>query len=67
GNTSRPILNRLHAEINAALKAPDLKKKQQAAGIDPQGSATREEFAKFVREDTERWAKLVKEANIQVE
>ncbi|MGE5523185.1 MAG: Bug family tripartite tricarboxylate transporter substrate binding protein [Rhodospirillaceae bacterium] len=67
GRTPPRILDRLHSEINAALKAPELKKKQQGAGIDPQGSATREEFVKFVREDTQRWAKLVRDANIHVD
>lgn len=67
GKTPPRILDRLHSEINAALKAPELKKRQQAAGIDPQGSATRAEFVKFVREDTQRWAKLVRDANIHVD
>jgi tripartite-type tricarboxylate transporter receptor subunit TctC len=67
GKTPKPILDRLFAEINLALKAPELRKRQHAAGIDPQGSATREEFVKFVQDDTLRWAKLVKDANIQVE
>jgi tripartite-type tricarboxylate transporter receptor subunit TctC len=67
GKTPAPVVDRLFKEINAALQAPELRKRQQGAGIDPQGSATRAEFVKFVREDTERWAKLVQQANIKVE
>ena len=67
GKTPAPIVDRLFKEINAALQAPELRKRQQGAGIDPQGSATRAEFVKFVRDDTERWAKLVQQANIKVE
>jgi tripartite-type tricarboxylate transporter receptor subunit TctC len=67
GKTPGPVVDRLFKEINAALQAPELRKRQQAAGIDPQGSTTRAEFMQFVRADTERWAKLVKEARIQVE
>jgi tripartite-type tricarboxylate transporter receptor subunit TctC len=64
--TPPAILDRLHAEINRALKAPDLKRRQQGAGIDPQGSPSRAGFAKFVKDELVHWAKLVKEAGIQV-
>lgn len=67
GRTSAPVLDRLFAEINRALTIAELRKRQHAAGIDPQGSASREEFTRFVRDEMTRWAKLVKDANIQVE
>ncbi len=67
GKTPAPMLDKLFVEINRALQAPELRKRQHAAGIDPQGSPSRADFVKFVREDTVRWAKLVKDANIQVE
>ena len=65
--TPRPVAERLFAEINKALKAPEVKKRQNAAGIEPGGSVSREEFAKFVREDTARWAKIIRDAGIKVE
>lgn len=61
------IVDYLFAQINKALLAPRVKKRQNAAGIDPRGSASRGEFAKFIREDTARWAKVVKDAGVQVE
>ena len=67
GKTPRPIAERLFAEINKALQAVEVKRRQNAAGIEPGGSRSREEFAKFVREDTARWAAIVKEAGITVE
>ncbi|HWI13485.1 MAG TPA: tripartite tricarboxylate transporter substrate binding protein [Burkholderiales bacterium] len=67
GRTPGAIADRLHAAVNNALQAPEVRKRQQGAGIEPVGSATRAEFAQFVREDTARWAKLVREAHIQVE
>jgi tripartite-type tricarboxylate transporter receptor subunit TctC len=65
--TPRPVAERLFAEINKALKAPEVRKRQNAAGIEPGGSVSREEFAKFVREDTARWAQIIRDAGITVE
>jgi tripartite-type tricarboxylate transporter receptor subunit TctC len=65
--TPRPIADRLFAEINKAMLAPEVKKRQNAVGIVPGGSASRAEFVKFIREDTERWAKIIREAGILVE
>jgi len=57
----------LTIEINKAMQATEVKKRQNAAGIEPGGSPSREAFARFVREDTARWAKIVRDANIKVE
>jgi tripartite-type tricarboxylate transporter receptor subunit TctC len=65
--TPRQIADRLVVEINKALRAPEVKKRQNAAGIEPGGSASREEFARFVREDTARWGEIIKQADISVE
>ena len=65
--TPRAIADRLFAEINKAMQHPDVKKRQNAVGIEPGGSPSRAEFAKFIREDAARWAKIIKDANIKVE
>jgi tripartite-type tricarboxylate transporter receptor subunit TctC len=65
--TPRQIADRLFIEINKAMKAPEVKKRQNATGIEPGGSASRAEFAKFIREDTARWAKIIHDAGIKVE
>lgn len=65
--TPRQIADRLFIEINKAMKAPEVKKRQNAAGIEPGGSASRAEFAKFIREDAARWAKIIHDAGIKVE
>jgi tripartite-type tricarboxylate transporter receptor subunit TctC len=67
GKTPAAVADRLFQEVNKALHAPELKRRQAMAGIEPMGSASREEFARFVREDTLRWAKIVKDAAIVVE
>ncbi|MBI3937736.1 MAG: tripartite tricarboxylate transporter substrate binding protein [Betaproteobacteria bacterium] len=63
--TPRRIADRLVVEINKAILAPDVKKRLNAMGIEPIGSQSRKEFAKFVREDRVRWAKVIGEAGIK--
>lgn len=65
--TPRQIADRLFVEINKAMRAPEVKKRQNAAGIEPGGSPSRAEFAKFIREDAARWAKIIRDAGIKLE
>jgi tripartite-type tricarboxylate transporter receptor subunit TctC len=65
--TPMRIADRLFTEINNALQSTDLKKTQHAAGIVPIGSVSRAEFVQFVRADTAKWAKIIKEADIKPE
>jgi tripartite-type tricarboxylate transporter receptor subunit TctC len=58
-NTPAAVVNRLNAEINAALADPALKAKVTAlGGMVLPGSAG--EFGKFVADETAKWAKVVK-------
>jgi tripartite-type tricarboxylate transporter receptor subunit TctC len=61
------IADLLFVEINRALENPELRKRWQALGVVPRGSASRAAFVKFIREDTARWAKIIKDANLQLE
>jgi tripartite-type tricarboxylate transporter receptor subunit TctC len=65
--TPAAIANRLFTEINKAMRAPEVKKRQNYAGIEPEGSPSREDFAKFLREDRARWGKIIREAAIKLE
>ena len=65
--TPPQIADRLFAEINRAMRAPEVKKRQNYAGIEPEGSPSRAEFAKFLREDRARWGKIIRDAGITVE
>ena len=64
--TPPAIISKLNAEINAALKLPDVKAKLEAAGIEIQGG-TPQEYAALIKSDLAKWAKVVKAANIQAE
>ncbi|GAA4355747.1 tripartite tricarboxylate transporter substrate binding protein [Variovorax defluvii] len=64
--TPRPIVAKLNAEINAALKLPEVRAKLEAAGIEVQGG-TPQDYAALIRSDLAKWGKVVKEANIEPE
>jgi tripartite-type tricarboxylate transporter receptor subunit TctC len=58
-NTPAAIVNKLNAEVNAALADPAMKAKVTAlGGMVLPGSAG--EFGKFVADETVKWAKVVK-------
>ena len=61
--TPKAIVNKLNAEINAALKMPEVRTKLEAAGIDIQGG-TPQEYAALIKSDLAKWSKVVKEAGI---
>jgi tripartite-type tricarboxylate transporter receptor subunit TctC len=65
-NTARPIVDRLSTEINRILKLPDIISLHNAGGVIPMGT-TPEEFAKFIDAESQKWAKVIKEAGIRVE
>ena len=64
--TPREIISRLNAEINKAMTAPDMKEKLVAAGIEPL-TGTPEAFAAFIRSESTRFGKVIKEAGIKAE
>jgi len=64
--TPRPVVERLQKEIAAALKAPDVRARYAALGIDPVGNSP-EAFGAQIRADLARWEKVVKAANIKLE
>ena len=64
--TPRDITARLNAELHKALAAPDLRDRLAANGIEPVTS-TPDEFASFIRSETFRYAKVIREANISID
>ena len=65
--TPKSIVDRLFREVQKALQHPEVKKRQNAVGIEPGGSASPQDFAKYIREDTARWARIIRDARIKVE
>lgn len=64
--TPKAVLARLHGEAVKALRAPDVIEKLSSQGAEPVAS-TPEEFTAFIRSETDKWAKLVKAANMRAD
>ena len=64
--TPAAVVERLNGEFNKALAAPDVRSKLAALGVDPVGG-TSAQMTQYVRSDAERWAKIVKAANVKLE
>lgn len=61
-----PVLERMVAAVNAALKDPVLGPRIADAGFIPGGGSTADAAA-LLRRDAERYARLIREANIRIE
>lgn len=64
--TPEAVLERLSNETRAVLQQPEMRTKLLEMGTTPVGTP-RAEFAAFVRAETQRWAKVVKDAGITAE
>lgn len=64
--TPKPILDRLHAETVKAINAPDIREKLTGLGADPVGSSP-EQYATFMQNEINKWAKVIKAAGIKGE
>jgi tripartite-type tricarboxylate transporter receptor subunit TctC len=65
-NTPAEITNKLNKEINAALLDPAIKAKFADLGAEPM-SGMPAEFGKFIAEETDKWGKVIRAANIKPE
>ena len=64
--TPRPVVEKLSADANRVLADRETRTRMQAVGADPAGN-TPDEFARFIRDDQAKWAKLMREAGIKPE
>jgi len=62
--TPAPVVSRLNAELVKIVRAPDVKARLLELGSDPVGS-TPQEFARVIRAEREKWAKVIQEANVK--
>jgi tripartite-type tricarboxylate transporter receptor subunit TctC len=65
-NTPAEIVDRLNREINAGITDPKIKTRLADLGSTPfPGSST--DFGKHIADETEKWAKVIRAANIKAE
>jgi tripartite-type tricarboxylate transporter receptor subunit TctC len=64
--TPAPIVKRMNAEVVKALEAPDVQKRLADLGAVPAPTSP-EQFRKILRDEGERWGKLIREKNIRAD
>lgn len=64
--TPKEIVARLNAEMVRIIQSPDFAERMQAIGAEPIGS-TSEQMARQIREETLKFARLVKEGRVAIE
>ena len=65
--TPAPVIRKLHAELVRILGEPDVKTLYANAGLETAISASPAQFAAYIASEREKWAKVVKAANIRIE
>ncbi len=64
--TLRAIVTRINREIVRVVHAPDVKERLSSQGFDPVGN-TPDEFVKYLRSESAKWAKVVKQSGARVD
>ena len=64
--TPRPILERLNSEVNKLLNSAEVKENWAKQGTITMGMSI-EQFAKFLRQDIQKWSKLVKSTGMKID
>jgi tripartite-type tricarboxylate transporter receptor subunit TctC len=62
--TPAPIIGKLHQEAVRIVSQPELREKYGMIGLDVVSDAP-EAFAAIIRNDTAKWAKVIKDAGIK--
>jgi tripartite-type tricarboxylate transporter receptor subunit TctC len=64
--TPTPIVDRLHNEIRKILAEPEMQEKLKGFGMEP-ADMTTAQIAAFQKSEVEKWAQVIKAANIKAE
>ena len=64
--TPPDIVRKLNADVNTALSRAEIKQRLYEAGAETK-PGTSEQMAAFLRSEIDKWAKVVKAANIQLD
>jgi len=65
-STSSEIIEKLRKDIDAAVADPNINARLIGLGVQPM-SVTSGEFGKFIADETEKWGKVIRAANIKPE
>jgi tripartite-type tricarboxylate transporter receptor subunit TctC len=62
--TPKPIVDRLHSELNAVAKTPDVKALIERLGLIPVDSPPPAQLQKFLADEIDHWGKLIERAGL---
>jgi len=65
GKTPPAIINQLNAEMVKVLRSPEVVRQLATLGVEPVAN-TPEEFATIIKDDIEKWAKVIKATGIKI-
>jgi len=63
---NKAVITKLHAETVKVLALPEVRERLGSVGAEPGGN-TPEQFAAFIRAETAKYARIIKEANIKID
>jgi tripartite-type tricarboxylate transporter receptor subunit TctC len=66
GGTPKDVIAKVNAEIVKVLQAPEMREAISKDGAEPVGS-TPEELGAYFRREVDKYAKVIRTANVQVE
>ncbi len=66
GKLPAAIAEKVNRDVNTVLAMPDVQEKLETYGAED-GGGSAEKFAQFIRSETAKWAKVVKDGNVKVE
>jgi tripartite-type tricarboxylate transporter receptor subunit TctC len=64
--TPAPIVQRMHAQLQKALASPDVQAKLADQGVTP-GNMTPTQLGAFIRSETAKWGRIVKESGAKLD
>ena len=63
---SSALVDKLHGAVDATVRSPEIAAKFAELGADPQ-FGTPKEFAAYVANDMDKWARVAKDAGLKAE
>jgi tripartite-type tricarboxylate transporter receptor subunit TctC len=64
--TPRPVIDKINASINEVMKIPSIRDTLQKQVLQPVEPMNADELAALYAADTEKYAKIIREANIRI-
>jgi tripartite-type tricarboxylate transporter receptor subunit TctC len=64
--TPQPVIDKINAGFNEVMKIPNVREALQKQALQPVKPMNAEELAELYAADTEKYAKIIREANIKI-